>query len=152
MIANETNAELRDGLIEEYEGLSGQAYDPNKPIQPIKKSDTQIQEEADAAKIENAARAEAAEKEAAWGNVDKDLPLDQIVQAVINIFGTGNEGVAKVIDIANQRGSTAGDIATASGISIEDVNAAAKTAGVTISTTPVDANAGVVKRYNCYKY
>jgi hypothetical protein len=141
MIANETNAELRDGLIEEYEGLSGQAYDPNKPIQPIKKSDSQIQEEAAAAKIENAARAEAAEKEAAWGNVDKDLPLDQIVQAVINIFGTGNEGVAKVIDIANQRGSTAGDIATAAGISIEDVNAAAKTAGVTINTTPDDAAA-----------
>jgi hypothetical protein len=141
MIANETNAELRDGLIKEYEGLSGQAYDPNKPIQPIKKSDTQIQEEADAAEIENAARTEAAEKEAAWGNVDKDLPLDQIVQAVINIFGTGNEGVAKVIDIANQRGSTAGDIATASGISIEDVNAAAKTAGVTINTTPDDAAA-----------
>jgi hypothetical protein len=141
MIANETNAELRDGLIEEYEGLSGQAYDPNKPIQPIKKSDSQIQEEAAAAKIENAARTEAAEKEAAWGNVDKNLPLDQIVQAVINIFGTGNEGVAKVIDIANQRGSTAGDIATAAGISIEDVNAAAKTAGVTINTTPDDAAA-----------
>ncbi|MDA9882418.1 hypothetical protein N9D25_01095, partial [Alphaproteobacteria bacterium] len=64
--------------------------------------------------------------EAEWDNVDKTKDLASIFQDALDIFGAyDRNSIRKVVDVVNERGVSAQEVATLTGNTVESINQAA---------------------------
>ena len=71
--------------------------------------------------------------EAQWEEVDKDADFDVILGEALDIFGAYNrDAISKVVDVVNDRGMSVGEVATATGNTVESINQAAAESGTAI--------------------
>ena len=72
--------------------------------------------------------------EAEWDKVDKTKDLASIFQDALDIFGAyDRNSIRKVVDIVNDRGVSAQDVATMTGNTVESINQAAAESGTAIT-------------------
>jgi hypothetical protein len=71
--------------------------------------------------------------QAQWEEVDKDADFDVILGKALDIFGAYNrDAIKNVVDVVNDRGMSAADVAIATGNTIESINQAAAESGTAI--------------------
>jgi len=71
--------------------------------------------------------------QAQWEEVDKDADFDVILGEAMRIFGAYNrDAIKNVVDVVNDRGMSVGEVATATGNTIESINQAAAESGAAI--------------------
>jgi len=72
--------------------------------------------------------------EAEWDKVDKTKDLASIFQDALDIFGAyDRNSIRKVVDVVNERGVSAQDVATMTGNTVESINQAAAESGTAIN-------------------
>jgi hypothetical protein len=71
--------------------------------------------------------------QAQWEEVDKDADFDVILEKALDIFGVYNrDAIKNVVDVVNDRGMSVGDVAIATGNTVESINQAAAESGTAI--------------------
>ena len=82
---------------------------------------------------EDAAATAKAAMESEWEEVDKDAEFDVILGKALDIFGAYNrDAISNVVDVVNDRGMSVGEVAIATGNTIESINQAAAESGTAI--------------------
>lgn len=82
---------------------------------------------------EDAAEAAKAAMESEWEEVDKDADFGTILDEAMRIFGAyDRNAISKVVDVVNDRGMSVGEVAIATGNTIESINQAAAESGTAI--------------------
>lgn len=73
--------------------------------------------------------------QAQWEEVDKDADFGTILDEAMRIFGAYNrDAISKVVDVVNDRGMSVGEVATATGNTVESINQAAAESGTAIES------------------
>jgi hypothetical protein len=76
----------------------------------------------------------------------EDLDLEEVIDLAFDVFGAYNrDAISNVVDIVNQRGISVGEVAQATGNSVESINQAAAESGTAIEnqgTGPVTVDEG----------
>jgi hypothetical protein len=82
--------------------------------------------------------------ETKWDEVDKTKDLASIFQDALDIFGAyDRNSIRKVVDVVNERGVSAQDVATMTGNTVESINQAAAESGTAIENQgTADTGAG----------
>lgn len=71
--------------------------------------------------------------QAQWEEVDKDSDFDVILGEAMRIFGAYNrDAIKNVVDVVNDRNMSVGEVATATGNTVESINQAAAESGAAI--------------------
>ena len=71
--------------------------------------------------------------QAQWEEVDKDADFDFILSEAMRIFGAYNrDAIKNVVDVVNDRNMSVGEVATATGNTVESINQAAAESGAAI--------------------
>ena len=82
---------------------------------------------------EDAAAIAKAAMESEWEEVDKDADFQVILKDAMRIFGAYNrDAIKNVVDVVNDRGMSVGEVAIATGNTVESINQAAKESGTAI--------------------
>ena len=77
--------------------------------------------------------------QAQWEEVDKDADFGTILDEAMRIFGAYNrDAISKVVDVVNDRGMSVGEVATATGNTVESINQAAAESGTAIENQGLD--------------
>jgi hypothetical protein len=71
--------------------------------------------------------------QAQWEEVDKDADFGTILDEAMRIFGAYNrDAISNVVDVVNDRGMSVGEVAAATGNTVESINQAAAESGTAI--------------------
>jgi hypothetical protein len=71
--------------------------------------------------------------QAEWDKVDKDADFAVILKKALDIFGVYNrDAIANVVDVVNNRGMSVGEVAIATGNTVDSINQAAAESGTAI--------------------
>ena len=83
--------------------------------------------------------------QAQWEEVDKDADFDVILEKALDIFGVYNrDAIKNVVDVVNDRGMSVGDVAIATGNTVESINQAAAESGTAIENQGLGDTGGEV--------
>jgi len=83
--------------------------------------------------------------ESEWEKVDKGADFDVILEKALDIFGVYNrDAIKNVVDVVNDRGMSVGDVAIATGNTVESINQAAAESGTAIENQGLGDTGGEV--------